>query len=190
MTLFSFFFSGRKYFSRPLFSKISRAFWSFLGHNLRIFLGLNIIFSGRYSGIFCIFTGKILHFFSRAPSFYSRVEFCKLFLGTFFSSRAGFEIFSRAVSKRQKIVKFLGTIFFLGKKKHWFTWWEKKTRKKLLPWLFEFLESFQENLQKKPLSPKNLCGLWVSSSKNEADMIGSFVLFIFGLKHTAFVVIF
>ena len=120
LAMFLVFFSGEKYFSRPLLPKFSRAFRSFLGQIFRFFLGLHFIFLGlKYQNLkvfLCFWRGKFRFFFS-GKEFFSRVEFSVFFPGTIFSSRAVFNIFSRAISNLlgRKIENFLGRdFFFLG----------------------------------------------------------------------------
>ena len=99
--LFLIFFSGGKYFSRPLFFKFSRAVCSFLGHIFRFFHGLNLFFTRaeflelfQFSrGKVCIFfsgkdffiSGRILPFFSRAQ-FFLLGQFSIFFSASFKSS--------------------------------------------------------------------------------------------------------
>ena len=112
------FFLGQIFFSRPLKKKKSRAVWSFLGHNLKFFLGKNLFFSRaeiqEFQGIFSILTGKSLIFFLGQGLFFLGLDFDVFFSGIIFSFREVFKIFSRAVLNllRQKIEHFLVRNFF------------------------------------------------------------------------------
>ena len=97
------FFSGEKYFSRPLYPKFSPEDFQILSP-FAFHFSLAEIMNFKVS---LCFWRRNSDFFSQAKNFFSRAEFCCFFSGLTFSSRAVFNIFLG-----QKIENFLDRVFF------------------------------------------------------------------------------
>ena len=107
------FFTGRKSFSRPLFSSFSTPHSHFHGHFSGIFHGWPILSFRIYNLIFTHLPVKI----------FENSHFSKIFTGRFCFSRALFSFFLRAFFFYGHFLEIFSRdakIFFTGKqKKHW-----------------------------------------------------------------------